>query len=539
MKLTRLSSLLCLGAALVSGSLWADNLLGPQTPPSRPKNIVIMVGDGMGPAYTSAYRYYQDNPSTLEIEQTVFDRLLVGNASTYPAPVSGYVTDSAAAATALATGVKTYNGAVSVDTDKRPVPTLLELAKQRGMSTGVTVTSQINHATPAAFLSHNESRRNYEALAESYLNTEADVMLGGGQKYFSGKLIAEFEAKGYQVLKDAALLDDVTRPKVMGLFADVQLPWAIDEPEARRLSTMTAKALELLSQNDQGFVLLVEGSLIDWAGHNNDIATAMAEMHEFAGAIEVVEQYVRQHQDTLLVVTADHNTGGLSIGTHGEYRWDSQVLRQINASPTQIAKQALAQDEWQGGVSSALGFTPSDEEFDLLDKARMQGEQVLTTGLKKLIDQRSNTGWTTGGHTGGDVQVFAAGPASTLFAGHQDNTDIAHKLISLLPKPIKAKPKPEKAQPDAAQQAIEVKTETEPKAETKAKDLLDSQILPEQNAKPAIEVKPNTKLLENDNQGDANEALQQAQELLSEGAESQSTAPVSQVDSQDYPLASS
>ncbi len=562
MKLTRLCSLLCLGAALVSGSLWADNLLGPQTAPSRPKNIVIMVGDGMGPAYTSAYRYYQDNPNTQEIEQTVFDRLLVGNASTYPAPVSGYVTDSAAAATALATGVKTYNGAVSVDVDKRPVPTLLELAKKRGMSTGVTVTSQINHATPAAFLSHNESRRNYEALAQSYLSTDADVMLGGGQKYFSDKLIKQFEAKGYRVLKDSALLEGVTQPKVMGLFADVQLPWAIDEPEARRLSTMTAKALELLSQNDQGFVLLVEGSLIDWAGHNNDIATAMAEMHEFASAIEVVEQYVRQHQDTLLVVTADHNTGGLSIGKQGEYRWDSQMLHQISASPTQIAKQALAQDEWRSGVSSALGFTPSDDEFSALDNARMQGEQVLTTQVKKLIDQRSNTGWTTGGHTGVDVQVFAAGPASSLFAGHQDNTDIAHKLISLLPKAAKAKPEakqapakplepktakplepktakpveaePVEAEPEAAQQETEVKVEVE----SKAKDLIDSQVLPKEDVKPAVEAKPATEgqsaASDSDaNKMDAKQALQQAEDLLSEGAESQSAAPVSQVDNQD------
>lgn len=493
MKLTRLLSLVSLSAALLSGSLWADSLLGPQEAPSRPKNIVIMVGDGMGPAYVSAYRYYQDNPNTQEIEQTVFDRLLVGNASTYPAPVSGYVTDSAAAATALATGVKTYNGAVSVDTDKRPVPTLMELAKKRGMSTGVAVTSQINHATPAAFLSHNESRRNYEALAESYLNTDADVMLGGGQRYFSDKLIKQFEAKGYQVLKDAALLDGVTQPKVMGLFADVQLPWAIDEPEARRLSTMTAKALELLSQNEQGFVLLVEGSLIDWAGHNNDIATAMAEMHEFASAIEVVEQYVRQHQDTLLVVTADHNTGGLSIGTQGEYRWDSQVLRDIGASPSRIAAKALAQDEWHTGLSELLGFTPSAEEFNTLDSARMQGEKVLTSQLKKLIDQRSNTGWTTGGHTGVDVQVFATGPASPLFAGHQDNTDIANKLISLLPKMPK------------------------PKAEVK---------LP---AKPASEVTPTE---ETPAQNEENGELQQAKDLLSEGAESQSAAPVTQVDNQ-------
>ncbi|MCL1062015.1 alkaline phosphatase [Shewanella benthica] len=402
--------------------------------PSVPKNIVIMIGDGMGPAYTSAYRYYKDNPDTQEIEQTVFDRLLVGTSSTYPARVSGYVTDSAASATALATGTKTYNGAISVDTNKQPIATIMEKAKALGLSTGVAVTSQINHATPAAFLSHNESRSNYDELALSYLKTDADVMLGGGQKYFPASLIKKFEAKGYQYLSDFNQLDSVKQGKVIGLFADVQLPWAIDDRDSNKLSKMTTKALALLSQNDQGFVLLVEGSLIDWAGHNNDIATAMGEMEEFANAIEVVEQYIRKNNDTLMVVTADHNTGGLSIGANGEYSWDTSIIRGVQASPDVIASDALADGDWLTRVTLNLGFEPNDDEGSQLSRARMQGKEVMATSIKQLIDSRSNTGWTTGGHTGVDVQVFATGPAASLFAGYQDNTDIATKLISLLPK---------------------------------------------------------------------------------------------------------
>ena len=403
--------------------------------PSVPKNIVIMIGDGMGPAYTSAYRYYKDNPDTQEIEQTVFDRLLVGTSSTYPARVSGYVTDSAASATALATGIKTYNGAISVDINKQPIATIMEKAKALGLSTGVAVTSQINHATPAAFLSHNESRRNYDELAQSYLKTDADVMLGGGQKYFPASLIEKFEAKGYQYLSDFNQLDSVKQGKVIGLFADVQLPWAIDDSDSNKLSKMTTKALELLSQNDQGFVLLVEGSLIDWAGHNNDIATAMGEMEEFANAIEVVEQYIRKNNDTLMVVTADHNTGGLSIGANGEYKWDTSIIRGVQASPEFIASDALADGDWLARVTLNLGFEPNEDEMSQLSRARMQGKEVMTASIKQLIDSRSNTGWTTSGHTGVDVQVFATGPAASLFAGYQDNTDIATKLISLLPKP--------------------------------------------------------------------------------------------------------
>ncbi|MCL1142220.1 alkaline phosphatase [Shewanella gaetbuli] len=401
---------------------------------SQPRNIIIMVGDGMGPAYTSAYRYYKNNPETEEVEQTVFDRLLVGMASTYPAKESGYVTDSAASATALSTGVKSYNGAISVDVNKRKLTTLLEKAKSAGLATGVAVSSQVNHATPAAFLSHNESRKNYVEIAQSYLNTDADVILGGGQRYFSPELISQFTAKGYQHITEFEQLDSVTTPKVLGLFADVQLPWVIDNPDAKHLSTLTKKALSLLNQNPNGFVLLVEGSLIDWAGHSNDIATAMAELDEFAHTIEVVEQFVRQHKDTLMVVTADHNTGGLSVGANDEYAWNPEVLHRVKASPEAIAAQAIASEEWQKIVTDLLGFEPNIQQFSQLTNARMQGNKTLAIALRKIIDTYSNTGWTTLGHTGEDVQVFATGPGAKLFSGHQDNTDIANKIFSLLPK---------------------------------------------------------------------------------------------------------
>lgn len=461
---------LCSGLLILSGSLFglahansdSPSLTMMGTTPSVPKNIVIMIGDGMGPAYTSAYRYYKNNPDTEEVEQTVFDRLLVGTASTYPAKVSGYVTDSAAAATALATGVKSYNGAVSVDTQKQPLATIMEKAKQLGLATGIAVTSQINHATPAAFLTHNESRRNYDEIAKSLLDTDTDVMLGGGQRYFPPKLLKKFEAKGYQHISDFSQLDTITGPKVIGLFADIQLPWAINEPGAHKLSKMTAKALELLSQNKDGFVLLIEGSLIDWAGHNNDITTAMAEMDEFANAIEVVEQFVRQHNDTLMIVTADHNTGGLSIGANGEYIWKTDIINGVSKSPDVIASFALANGDWQSQVSTQLGFELSPQEVTQLSLARMQGMDVMTTAIKKIIDLRSYTGWTTAGHTGVDVQVFASGPASTLFNGYQDNTDIANKLMSLLPKKPKVVSKPKANAPTVTKPAVAQPLEAKP-----------------------------------------------------------------------------
>ncbi len=401
--------------------------------PTTPKNIIVMVGDGMGPAYTSAYRLYMDDPDTEEIEETVFNRLLVGSASTFPARESGYVTDSAAAATALSCGIKTYNGAIGVDSQKQPVPTLLERAKQLGMGTGVAVTSQVNHATPAAFLTHNESRQNYEEIAESYLATDAEVILGGGQRYFPSSLTDKFKAKGYQVVTKMAELEQVNKPDVLGLFADINLPWVKDAPSADQLAELTDKSLKLLSQSEKGFVLLVEGSMIDWAGHANDIGAAMGEMQGFANAVEVAEQFVRQHPDTLLVVTADHSTGGLTIGANSEYRWSPEVLRTMTATTATIAARAIAEDNWRAEVETGLGFKPDDKEWQQLDMARMQGQDAMTSALRKLVNVHTNTGWTTGGHTGVDVEVFAVGAGSGLFHGHQDNTDIANKLSSLLP----------------------------------------------------------------------------------------------------------
>ena len=139
-----------------------------------PKNIIYMIGDGMGPAFTTAYRYYSDNPNTKVVEPTIFDQIFVGMAHTYPDDET-YVTDSAAGATALSTAIKTYNGAIAVDTHKKPLKTMLQVAKEKGMSTGLVSTSQINHATPASFAAHNESRRNYDEIADNYF----DVKIAG------------------------------------------------------------------------------------------------------------------------------------------------------------------------------------------------------------------------------------------------------------------------------------------------------------------------------------------------------------------------
>ncbi len=407
-----------------------------------PKNIIMVVADGMGPAYTTAYRYFNDNPDTEIIEETVFDRHLVGLSSTYPAKESGYITDSAASATALSTGVKTYNGAIGVDVKKQPVQTVLEWAKLQDKRTGVVVTSQINHATPASYLAHNEHRRNYNAIADDYIDEgiKADVYLGGGWEYFireDRNLVNEFKQNGFHYVDTYQALQ--TAPEntpLLGLFDDTGLPSALDDSNPHRLSLMTNAALKQL-ENDNGFFMLVEASQVDWAGHGNDIATAMAEMDDLAKTMELLEDYVNKNPDTLVVLTADHSTGGFTIAANGNYAWKPDVIRTMTMTPKAIAKELTAGEFTAKDLSDKLNFNITEEEFSKLTQATNDAkdkQKALTIALKKLIDVRTNTGWTTSGHTGIDVPVFAMGHSYKAFQGELDNTAIAKIIFTLLGK---------------------------------------------------------------------------------------------------------
>ena len=409
---------------------------------TAPKNVIYMIGDGMGPAFTTAYRYYKDDPTTKEIETTVFDTMLKGMAHTYPDDHT-YVTDSAAGATALSSGHKSYNGAIAVDTAKKPVKTMLEIAKEQGMTTALVATSQINHATPASFAAHNESRRNYDDIANDYIDNKiagklpVDLMLGGGTQYFirdDRNLVDEFKQAGYQYGDDIQNLGQITQVPAIGLYAPKGLPFALDE-NPTRLKQLTAKAFDLLDgQNDKGFFVMIEGSQIDWCGHANDIACAMAEMDDFAKSIETAKAYVDNNPDTILVITADHSTGGLTIGAHGQYKWETDIIKGVKATAGTLTNLLMESDNlktvWQANTS--IEFTAENEIK--LKQAKAMGEKTLNLAVKSIINDLSFTGWTTGGHTASDVQVFAYGKNSDDFVGSQNNTDIAKKLIGYIEK---------------------------------------------------------------------------------------------------------
>ncbi|MBU2069900.1 MAG: alkaline phosphatase [Gammaproteobacteria bacterium] len=418
-------------------------LLAPALTFSAPNNIIYMIGDGMGPAYLAAYRYMQDDLATKPVENTIFDELWQGMATTYPDDDT-YVTDSAAGATALATGFKSYNGAISVNRQHIPIGTMMQLAKKLGKTNGIVASSQINHATPASFLAHNKSRRNYNEIADMYLDYRiegkpvADVMLGGGTQYFvrdDRNLVSEFKQMGYQYADNWQQLSALTAAPALALLAETGLPAVLNSEQDSQLATLTTKALQLLTPAKKGFVLMVEGSQIDWCGHDNDIACAMAEMHDFAKAIAVAKAYVDQHPDTLLVITADHETGGMSLGAAGEYLWLPKVVGKVKATGRSIAQQLKKAESDAAALAlwaELTSITLTDAEQKQLLATRQQDETTLRKLSNQLVAKYSYTGWTTGGHTAADVAVLAYGKEAKAFAGFQDNTQIAKKLMQYI-----------------------------------------------------------------------------------------------------------
>ncbi|MEO2202834.1 alkaline phosphatase [Paenibacillus pabuli] len=409
------------------------------------KNIIFLIGDGMGTAYTSAYRYMKDDPSTKVMEKTVFDHYLVGAQMTYPDDDTQNVTDSASAATAMSAGVKTYNAAIAVDNDHTEVKTVLEQAKENGKSTGLVATSEITHATPAAFGAHDISRKNMDAIADDYYDElingkhKVDVLLGGGKTNFVREdrdLTNEFEKVGFSYVTDRSALLKDTNKQILGLFADGGMDKLIDRTsETPSLAEMTNTAIDRLSSNENGFFLMVEGSQIDWAGHDNDIVGAMSEMEDFAAAFEAAIDFAKEDGETLVVATADHSTGGLTLGKDGEYNFFVDPIKAAVRTPDYMAAQIAKGASVEETLKSYLKLELTSEEIQSVKTAAKDADvTTIDNAIEAIIDNRSFTGWTTGGHTGDDVPVYAYGPASHRFSGLIDNTNNAEIIFDILKK---------------------------------------------------------------------------------------------------------
>jgi alkaline phosphatase len=275
----------------------------------KPKNIIFFIADGMGLAHFHAAKIA--NKGNLYLSQFPVTGLVTTHS------YDEFVTDSGAAGTAFSTGKKTRNGFIGVDHRGRKSPTILQLASANGLSTGLVATSKITHATPATFIAHQRSRLFYEEIAADFLKTEIDIFIGGGSHEFIHRrdkrnLLEELEAKNYQVITELSNLRNAKGPKLAALVHHEHLP-KFEYGRDNFLPVATEKTLEILSQNEKGFFVMIEGSQVDWGGHDNNIRYIIDEMLDFDRAVGKAIEFAARRDDTLILVTSDHETGALSI----------------------------------------------------------------------------------------------------------------------------------------------------------------------------------------------------------------------------------
>lgn len=275
----------------------------------KTKNIILFIGDGMGVAHLTAGMTVNGN--TLNMMKFPYSGFSITQSA------DNYITDSAAGGTAIACGVKTNNGMIGVTPDNTSVASITEIVHSKGLSTGIVSTSAVTHATPASFVAHNSSRGNYEDIALHYLNGSVDVFMGGGEDHFRKRadgrdLADELEKQGFDLVYNIDELRATQSPRIAALLSRSHMP-TVGEGRSGSLEEMTKKAIEVLSRDKDGFFLIIEGSMIDWGAHDNDLEYVISETIDMDKAIGVAMDFANSNRKTLIVVTADHETGGLVL----------------------------------------------------------------------------------------------------------------------------------------------------------------------------------------------------------------------------------
>lgn len=425
----------------------ASPLIGQaeDAPSDSPKNVIVFISDGCGPASFTLAREYR---RFKEQGPLALDPHLVGSIGTYAS--DSRVTDSAASGTAMACGVKTYNGAIAVDTAGRPVATVLEAAEARGMATGLVATSTISHATPASFSAHVPNRGDQETIASQQLEQGIEVLFGGGSEFYlpeseGGRrkdglnLFDVATEKGYHIARNRSEFLGLNEVPALGIFTPGQMTYEIvrDKTLEPSLSLMTARAIDLLDDDPNGFFLMVEGSRIDHAGHGQDLAAHLREILEFDRAFAAAIKFAEEDGNTLVVSTSDHETGGLSLGRNidgrARYAWSPEVIERVPGTlPTlvQLAKnQGVGPCEF---LKERIVLTCTASDSVAVQAADTSDARQMQAVFGEIISKAAGVGWTSNGHTAVDVNVYAYGPGSSAFGGHSDNTAFALRVADAM-----------------------------------------------------------------------------------------------------------
>lgn len=436
---------------------------------AQAKYVFMFIGDGMGPHQVLSTEMY-----LAEMEGKIGRKQLLmttfpysGQAATFSA--SSGITDSAASGTCLATGKKTNNGVIGLAHDSTPVYSVASQLKQQGWGVGIMTTVTIDHATPSAHYAHTPSRENYYTIGTQLVESNFDFFGGAGfsrpldrnnadapnlydlaqQKGYA--LVAGYEdVKNHSGAKKMILLPEHYRHYYTD-FAGA-LPYAIDRtPSDLTLSQIVEVAIDRLSTYDR-FFIMAEGGKIDYASHANDGATVLHEVMDFDEAIKVAYRFYEQHPDeTLIVITADHETGGMALG-NSDYVLNLKVLANQQCSLDKLSDQLSALHKTEGknlqweqvkeliskntGLYSKVEMT-ADEDVKLQEAfANMMSHQDVVKTLYKdlnalaaktlaVLNKKSRLGWTSGGHTASAVPIFAIGVGAEHFTGWHDNSEIA------------------------------------------------------------------------------------------------------------------
>lgn len=408
---------------------------------AKPKYIFYFIGDGMGPSHVLGTELYLGElkgvigrPQKLcftQFPETAF-------VTTFSA--SNGVTDSAASGTALSTGTKTNNGHLGVDANGKPLYSVALDAKQNGMAVGIATTVCINHATPGAFYAHNNDRNNYNEIAQWMLDADYDFYAGGDAKCSieqRNDLYERLHKQGYSIVRGyedyAARGSKADKIMLYQKKIATELPYAIDRNEDDlTLAEITKAGIDFLKEKSKkGFFMMIEGGKIDYASHNDDAATMMQEVLDFNDAIEVAYEFYKKHKDeTLIIVTADHETGGIVLGYSGAYKLNLQALSTQKVSLEKLISMLETLKETTWGEVTALvkenigveprGAHSSDEKVKITHDLAKQiaNEAIYDLNRKALIS------WASGNHSGTFVPLFAIGEDADEFHGVIDNTDI-------------------------------------------------------------------------------------------------------------------
>ena len=457
--------------------------------PAHAKYVFLFIGDGMAmPQISSAEVFAQAMTSKdISTRKLGFSRFpVVGFTTTYDA--GSFITDSASAGTALATGNKTLNGVINLDPTKtRTFKTIAEFAHEKGMKVGIVTTVSLDHATPACFYAKSPSRGNYYEIAAQLPKSGFEYFGGGGFLQPRGKhkdqadIIQLAQAAGYTYVNDKSAFETL-RPgsgKVLAVNRTLQdsssMPYELDRrPDDLSLTDYTRKGIELLSSNPRGFFMMVEGGKIDWACHANDAASSIRDTLAFDRAVSEAVAFADHHpKDTLIVVTGDHETGGMTLGFAGtQYstffdkiapqtmsfqRFNDEVVAPYKKS---AAKDKARLEDLGPALKDGFGLdldklTPFQKEQvetafrrtlgdgavrPVLEDAYLLygGYEPLTVKVTQLVNQTAGIGWTSYAHTGVPVATFAKGVGQERFGGYYDNTDIFRKLAAVMSLPVPA-----------------------------------------------------------------------------------------------------